>query len=144
MLKEHGTSDKLSVTDIRGERSVQIHTAEVTIRKESRISGQIGEGRQRDRLSYTNLMHQINGGLCKGHTEPDIIEAVIKAISPGLKVRDMLEIKCNLILPKLRTILKGPYNEEDIVGPQLLIYVRSCLASPKNPESQNKTFCSRP
>lgn len=58
-------------------------------------------------------MHQINGGLCKGHTEPDIIEAVIKAISPGLKVRDMLEIKCNLTLLKLRTILKGDYNEED-------------------------------
>lgn len=38
----------------------------VTIRREFHICGQIGEGGQRDKLSYTNLMHQIESGLRKG------------------------------------------------------------------------------
>ncbi|KAK0131983.1 hypothetical protein N1851_033224 [Merluccius polli] len=51
-------------------------------------------------------MHQIDGGLRRGHGELDIIEAVIKAISPGLKLRDMLEIKSDLIL-KAKDYSKG-------------------------------------
>lgn len=86
---------------------------EVTIRRDFRISGQIGEGGQRDRLSYTNLLYQIENGLRKGHSEPEVIEAVIRAISPGLKIRDMLEIKTDLTLTQLKTILKGHYREDD-------------------------------
>lgn len=36
----------------------------------------------------------------------EVIEAVIRAINPGLKLRDMFEIKTNLTLPQLKTILK--------------------------------------
>lgn len=86
---------------------------EVTIRREFRISGQIGETRQRDKLSYCNLLHQMENGLRKGHSEPEVIEAVIRAISPGLKLRDMLEIKTDLTLTQLKTILKGHYREDD-------------------------------
>ena len=86
---------------------------EVTIRREFRICGQIGEGGQRDKLSYNNLLHQIESGLRKGHGESDVIEAVIRAISPGLKLRDMLEIKHDLTLPQLKIILKGHYKEDD-------------------------------
>lgn len=74
---------------------------EVTIRREFRICGQIGEGGQRDRLSYTNLLHQMENGLSKGHSESEVIEAVIRAINPGLKLRDMLEIKTDLTLTQL-------------------------------------------
>ncbi|KAK7944279.1 hypothetical protein WMY93_000007 [Mugilogobius chulae] len=87
--------------------------SEVTIRREFRISGQIGEGGQRDRLSHTNLLHQIENGLRKGHSESEVVEAVIRAISPGLKLRDMLEIKTDLTLTQLKTILKGHYREDD-------------------------------
>ena len=86
---------------------------EVTIRREFRICGQIGEGGQRDKLSYNNLLHQIESGLRKGHGESDVIEAVIRAISPDLKLRDMLEIKHDLTLPQLKIILKGHYKEDD-------------------------------
>lgn len=86
---------------------------EVTIRREFRICGQIGEGGQRDRLSYTNLLHQMENGLRKGHSESEVIEAVIRAINPGLKLRDMLEIKTDLTLTQLKTILKGHYREDD-------------------------------
>ena len=66
-----------------------------------------------DKLSYNNLVHQIESGLRKGHGESDVIEAVIRAISPGLKLRDMLEIKHDLTLPQLKRILKGHYKEDD-------------------------------
>lgn len=86
---------------------------EVTSRREFRVSGQIGEGGPRDKLSYTNLLHQMECGLRKGHSESEVIEAVIRAISPGLRLRDMLELKTELTLSQLKTILKGHYREDD-------------------------------
>ena len=85
---------------------------EVTIRREFKICGQIGEKGQKDRLSYRNLMHQIDRGLNKGHSEAEVIEAVVKSISPGLSIRDMLEIKSDLTLPQLKAILKGHFKED--------------------------------
>lgn len=41
-----------------------------------------------------------------------IIKAVVRAINPGLSLRDMLEIKTDLILSQLRPILKGNYKED--------------------------------
>lgn len=88
----------------------QTHTLqEVTLRREFKISGQIGEPGQRDKLSYLSLVRQIELGTEKGHSEKEIVEAVIRAISPGLPLRDMLEIKRGLTLGKLLTILKGHY-----------------------------------
>lgn len=79
---------------------------EVTIRKDFKICGQIGERGQKDRLSYTNLVHQIDRGLSRGHSEAEVVEVVIKSISPGLSIRNMLEIKSDLTLTQLKTILK--------------------------------------
>lgn len=81
---------------------------EVTIRKDFKICGQIGERGQKGRLSYTNLMHQIDRGLSRGHSEAEVVEAMVKSISPGLSIRDMLEIKSDLTL----TILKGHFKED--------------------------------
>ena len=84
----------------------------MTIRREFKISGQIGERGQKDKLSHSNLTHQIDMGLRKKHSEEEIVEAVVRAVSPGLILRDMLEIKANLTLSQLRTILKGHYKED--------------------------------
>lgn len=86
---------------------------EMTIRKDFKITGQIGEKEQRDKLSYTNLMHQIDLGLQKGYPETEIVEAVVKAISPGLSLRGMLEMKNGLTLVLLWRILKSHYKEEN-------------------------------
>lgn len=75
-------------------------------------SDEDGEKGQKDRLSYTNLMHQIDRGLSRGHSEAEVVEAVIKSNSPGLSIRDMLEIKSDLTLPKLKAILKGHFKED--------------------------------
>lgn len=82
---------------------------EVTLRREFRICGQIGEPGQKEKISYTSLVNQIETGQRKGHSEAEIIEAVTRAVSPGLHLRDMLEIKRGLTLPKLKTILRGHY-----------------------------------
>lgn len=58
-------------------------TAIPPFRKEFKISGQIGDSRQKDRLSFTSLAHQINTGLKRGYKEEEIVEAVIRAINPG-------------------------------------------------------------
>lgn len=111
-------SDQVSIPSLPNEPSV--HTSslptnrlqEVTIRREFKISGQIGERGQKDKLSFTNLMHQIERGLTKGHSEDEVVEAVVKAISPGLSLRDMLEVKSDLTLAQLKTILKGHFKED--------------------------------
>jgi len=82
---------------------------EVTLRREFKICGQIGENGQKDKLSYLSLVRQIENGSEKGHSEIEIVEAVIRAMSPGIPLRDMLEIKRGLTLSKLLTILKGHY-----------------------------------
>ncbi len=81
---------------------------EVTFRRDFKINSQIGERGQKDKLSYNNLMHQINAGINKGHRYCEIIDAVIRAICLGMSLHDMLEIKTDLNL----SILKGHYKEE--------------------------------
>jgi len=82
---------------------------EVTLRREFKIWGQIGESGQKEKLSYPSLIRQMEVGLQKGHSETEIVEAVVRAVTPGLPLRDMLEIKRGLALQLLHTILKGHY-----------------------------------
>ncbi|KAK7907779.1 hypothetical protein WMY93_016391 [Mugilogobius chulae] len=82
---------------------------EVTLKKDFKIWGQIGEAGQKEKLSFTSLTNQIESGLKKGYPENEIIEAVIKAVSPGLHLRDLLEVKRDLTLPTLKIILRGHY-----------------------------------
>lgn len=82
---------------------------EVTMRREFRVFGQIGEAGQKEKLSYTSLNNQIESGVRKGYGEAEIIEAVIRAVSPGLPLRELLEIKRDLTLSTLKTILRGHY-----------------------------------
>ena len=82
-------------------------------RKELRISGQIGEPNQKDRLSFTSLNHQIEAALLRGYNETEVIEAVVRAINPGLRLRSYLENHSRLTLTTLRTVLKAHYQEKD-------------------------------
>lgn len=110
---------------------------EVTLRREFRISGQIGEAGQKDKLSYTSLMNQIETGQRKGHSEAEIIEAVIRAVSPGLPLRDLLEIKRNLTLATLKTILRGHYKVDS--SSDLLHRLMTLSQDPKE-SAQNFLF----
>ena len=99
------------------ERSAKISTLKESpaiplFRKEFKISGQIGDLRQKDRLSFTSLAHQIDAGLSRGYKEEEIVEAVIRAINPGLRLRSYLEGKLDLELARLRKILRSHYQEK--------------------------------
>ena len=94
---------------------LQIELKEETIpsfKKEFKISGQIGDSRQKDRLSFTSLAHQINAGLNRGYQEKEVTEAVIRAINAGLRLRSYLEGKPDLTLATLRKILRSHYQEK--------------------------------
>lgn len=81
--------------------------------REFKISGFIGEPGQRDRLTFSSLARQIESGLNKGYQEQEIVDAVIRAITPGLQLRSYLEGKTDLTLPMLRRILRSHYQEKN-------------------------------
>ncbi len=81
-------------------------------RKDFKISGQIGEPGQKDKLTFSSLAHQIENGLNRGYPEIEIVDAVLRAISPGLQLRSYLEGKPHLTLPTLRCILRSHFQEK--------------------------------
>ncbi len=80
--------------------------------RELKISGQIGEHGQKDKLTFSSLAHQIEHGLSRGVSELEIVDAVIRAIAPGMQLRSYLEGKPNLTLSILRCILRAHYQEK--------------------------------
>ena len=68
--------------------------------------GQIGEPGQKDKLSFVSLVRQIEGTLQKG-CKP--LDAVVRAINPGMRLRSYLESMNDLTLPWLRSILRSHY-----------------------------------
>ena len=81
-------------------------------KRDFKISGQIGDLSQKDRLSFSSLVHQIENGLKNDYTEDEIKEAVIKAINPALSLRSYLEGKADLTLAKLTRIMRSHYQEK--------------------------------
>ncbi|XP_060726973.1 uncharacterized protein LOC132846309 isoform X1 [Tachysurus vachellii] len=81
--------------------------------KDFRIAGLIGDPGQKDCLSFSSLARQIESGLKKGYPEQEIIDSVIRAITPGLQLRSYLEGKAGLTLPVLRQILRSHYQEKN-------------------------------
>lgn len=102
--------------------------------KEFKIAGQIGEPGQRDKLTFSSLAHQIEQGISKGFPEMEIVDAVIRAIAPGLQLRSYLEGKNNLTLPTLRRILRSHYQEKGATElyKQLTSEVQSNKETPQN------------
>ena len=81
------------------------------LRKELKIQGQIGEAHQRDKLTYVSLIHQINEAQKAGFDESEIVNSVIRAMSPSLTLRNMLETTSNLSLQRLLQFLESHFEE---------------------------------
>ncbi|KAK7902008.1 hypothetical protein WMY93_018777 [Mugilogobius chulae] len=80
-------------------------------RKDFRIVGQIGEVGQKDKLNFTCLERQIERGLKKGYEEGEIVEAVIQAIAPDVKLKSYLESseeEYSLYVPQVPTAHLNP------------------------------------
>ena len=98
-------------------------------KRDFKISGQIGDVSQKDRLSFSSLAHQIENGLKNDYTEDEIKEAVIKAINPALSLRSYLEGKADLTLAKLRRIMRSHYQER--TATELYHQLSSTVQQPK-------------
>ena len=98
-------------------------------KRDFKISGQIGDLSQKDRLSFSSLVHQIENGLKNDYTEDEIKEAVIKAINPALSLRSYLEGKAGLTLAKLRRIMRSHYQEK--TATELYHQLSSTVQQPK-------------
>ena len=103
-------------------------------RKDFKISGQIGEPGQKDRLTFSSLARQIESGLSRGYPESEIVDAVIPAITPGLQLKSYLEGKGELTLPALRRILRCHYQERGATElyKQLTSEVQNSKETPQN------------
>lgn len=103
-------------------------------RKDFKISGQIGEPGQRDKLTFSSLARQIESGISKGYPESEVVDAVIRAITPGLQLRSYLEGKGLLTLPALRRILRSHYQERGATElyKQLTSEVQNSKEAPQN------------
>lgn len=82
-------------------------------RREFKISGQVGEAGQKERLSFMSLIHQIERGKERKYADEDIVDAVIRAMAPGLTLRAYLESKPQLNLPTLRRLIRSHYQEKE-------------------------------
>ena len=83
------------------------------MRCQFKIIGQVGEPNQKDKLSYTSLVRQIEAGVDQGFTEKEIRESAIRAISPRRVLRSYLETYRDLTLNRLRKIIRSHYGVKD-------------------------------
>lgn len=102
--------------------------------KDFKIAGQIGEPGQKDRLTFSSLARQIEHGLLKAFPETEIVDAVIRAIVPGMQLRSYLEGKSDLKLPTLRRRLRCHYQEKGATElyKQLSSEVQGIKETPQN------------
>ena len=71
-------------------------------RREFKIAGQVGEPNQPDKLTYVALIHQIDNGIKRGYHESEVVDAIIKAISPHSSLRNYVLTLQDRSLAKLR------------------------------------------
>ena len=80
------------------------------LRKELKIKGQIVEAHQIDKL--ISLIHQIKEAQEAGYDESEIVNSVIRAMSPSLTWRNGLETTSNLSLQHLLQFLESQFEEK--------------------------------
>ena len=75
-LSGNGLNRLLGARSVDDERSA--------FHKYFKIRGFIGEKGQKDKLSYISLLKQIEEGRDKGYSDKKIVNAVLRAMTPGL------------------------------------------------------------
>ena len=102
-------SDTMKPVTVSSEESVHKLLTTSTLRRQFKINGQIGEPDQKDKISFSSLARQIQIGLTQGYVENEIVDGVIRAITPGLVLRSYLETYKDLTLDRLKRILRSHY-----------------------------------
>ena len=99
------------------------------LKRDFKIFGIVGGDRQKDCLSFVSLSRQVDAGVKAGYHESEIVEAVIRAVSPSQKLRSYLEMMDNLSLIRLKQILRAHFKEK--TGTELYQELTSLCQSPK-------------
>ena len=89
-----------------------LKTERLEIKRDFKLSGQIGEAGQPGKLTYVAVIHEIELGLSKGYKETEIVEAIITGISPHSSLRNYLLTLQDRSLEKLRKILRVFFQEK--------------------------------
>ena len=97
------------------------------LKKEFKITGNINDQKRTDKpsLSYISLIHQIEAAQHQDYSDLDIINAIIKAMSPGMKLRTVLETLPNLKLPRVRLMFRSHYSEKSAA--ELFQQLTNCI-----------------
>ena len=111
------------------EDSVQKLLASSALRRQFNISGQIGEPDQKDKISFSSLARQVQMGLAQGYVESEIVDGVIRSITPGMVFRSYLETHQDLTLDRLKKILRSHYGAKNTS--ELYQALASLCQSPK-------------
>jgi hypothetical protein len=99
------------------------------LKRDFKIIGVIGGDKQKDSLSFVSLSRQIETGIKSGYKESVIVEAVIRAVSPNLKLRSYLEMINDMSLVRLKQILRAHFKEKS--GTEMYQELTSLCQGPK-------------
>jgi len=113
-----GSTGLGGVTSVSGGTSVVTSTSSsasgtsgsIHYHKDFKFVGKIGD-RDGD-ISYLNFMRQVTTAVSKGHLDSEIVDSVICAIHPSVRLRGYLEGRENLKLPTLQKIIRTFYGEK--------------------------------
>ena len=129
--------DVNSGQNMKGDQS-NIDHLKTILKRELRITGTISALGQKDQVSFISLNRQIEAALAKGYTVREIVDAVIRSISPILPLRSYLEAISEINLPTLHRIIRAHYQEKN--SSELYAELANLVQSP-NEEPQ--TFLIR-
>ena len=105
-------STEKATEKVQGEETkVNVDVSKV-FRREFKIHGVVAGDNFNDGLSFVSLARQIESGIKAGYKETEIVEAVIRAVSPNLKLRSYLEMIQDLSLSLLRQIMKAHFKQK--------------------------------
>ena len=107
-LNQSGTLKEKTETK---EPKVNIDVSKV-LKRDFKIHGVVAGDNFKDGLSFVSLSRQIDAGLKAGYKENEIIDAVIRAVSPSLQLRSYLEMIQDLTLTRLRLIMKAHFKQK--------------------------------
>ena len=105
MLRKPMSTQKTTQPEVKVEQQEGLNTllaSASALRRQFKISGQIGEPGQKDKVSFTSLVRQMTNGRMQGYSECEIVDGVIRAITPGLVLRNYLETYKDLSLDQLK------------------------------------------
>ena len=104
-------TEKASEKAQGAETKVNVDVSKV-LRREFKIHGVVAGDNFKDGLSFVSLVRQMESGIKAGYKESEIVEAVIRAVSPNLNLRSYLEMIQDLSLSRLTQIMKSHFKQK--------------------------------